>query len=118
MSYRQSSYEPNRWEPQGPPARPYNGVQWTGVAIAVFGAAGCVYYLLGKAGLVPKLLDDATPFAVLPIIGATLVSSRRQSISPEQAARQRRRALIVAAVALAAVIVGLAIIFLVKGAAQ
>jgi len=103
--YRQSNFDPNAaaWSQPGPPLRPYNWVQWTGVAIAVIGAAGCIYYLLGKAGVVPRLLDDAMPFAVLPIIGATLVNSRRapgRQLSPET----RRKRLLIILVALAVLV--------------
>jgi len=115
--YRQTSYDPNAYEQPGRPLRPYNWVQWTGVAIAVIGAAGCIYYLLGKAGLVPRLLDDAMPWAVLPIIGATLVNSRREPGKPLSRETMRKRLLIIlAAVVVAGIVAAIAIYLNSKGA--
>jgi len=114
--YKQSSYEPNHWEPQGPPLRPYNRVQWTGVALVFVGIAVDLLYLAGRLGWIPKLVDEPV-IAIGPLmLGVVLVNSRRQPISPEQCARQRRRALIVAAVGVVACAVGLAAIFYFKGA--
>jgi hypothetical protein len=111
--YRQSNFDPNAaWGQPGPPMRPYNWVQWTGVAIAVIGAAGCIYYLLGKAGLVPRLLDDAMPWAVLPIIGAALVNSRREPGKPLSPEMARKRLLIILAAVVVAGIAALIAIYL------
>jgi hypothetical protein len=95
--YRENSYDPNTYDRQGPPMRPYNWVQWTGVGLGVVGAAICIYYLLGKAGWVPPI-DSPMPGAILPLIGVSLINSRRQTIAdpaPELAAARKRWMLIV-----------------------
>lgn len=116
--YRQSSFDPNAGSSDtGPPLKPYNWVQWTGVAIVCVGAAGCFYFLLEKAGVVPKLTDDAMPFAILPIIGTTLVNSRRAPGQAHDAEALRRRRTLAITLAIVAVILGVVIaIFVSKGA--
>ena len=117
MSYKQSSYEPNHWEPQGPPVRPFNWVQWAGVGLLVFGLIGMLAEFAARVGWISFLDGDFVPFVSFMPLGAVLMNSRRQPISPEQCARQRRRALIVAAVALVACILSAAITILIfKGA--
>ena len=110
--YREHSFEPNHWEPQGPPLRPYNWVQWTGVGISVVGAAVCLYYLLGKAGLVPAI-DSPMPGAILPLIGVSLVNSRRAEIPEEERAeyreKQRRLTYIALGIAVIAAVIGAAV---------
>ena len=114
--YRQSGFDPNAGADFGPPLRPYNWVQWTGVALALVGIAFDLVYLGGQAGISAKLLDSPSAGISLPLIGVVLVNSRRGAIEPEEAARLRRRTLIVAAVALAAFAVGLAVALYSKGA--
>ncbi|MGE5562406.1 MAG: hypothetical protein ACM3ZV_03770 [Bacillota bacterium] len=114
--YRQHSFDPYAGGDYGPPLRPYNWVQWTGAGFGVAGAALSVYYFLGEAGAVPKILDSVLPASAMVLLGAALINSRRQPIAPEQAARQRRRALIVAAVAIAAFAIGFAAVIYFKGA--
>jgi hypothetical protein len=116
--YRQSNFDPNAaWGEQGPPLRPFNWVQWTGVGFVFLGVLGYLLYFADKFGWIDIGLHDAVPFISLPLIGAALINSRRQPISPEQAAANRRRALIVAAVGVVACIVSAAITILIfKGA--
>lgn len=54
MGYRTHQFDPNAYEEQGPPLRPYNWVQWTGVAIASVGVGLFAAYLLGKIGVLPR----------------------------------------------------------------
>jgi hypothetical protein len=116
MSYRQTTFDPNAGGDYGPPRRPFNWVQWTGVGFVFLGVLGYLLYFAEKFGWIDIGLHDAAPFISLPLIGAALINSRRQPISPEQATANRRRALIVAAVGLVACAVGLAAIFYFKGA--
>jgi hypothetical protein len=117
--YRQPTFDPGHWEPQGPPLKPYNMVQWTGVGISVLGTAICLYYLLGKLGLVPAI-DSPMPGAMLPLIGVTLVNSRRAEIPEEKRAeyreKQRRVTYIALAVAAVAALIGFAAVYLSHGA--
>ena len=78
-SYREHSFDPNAWEPQGPPARPYNQVQWIGAA---FGGLAVVAFLVdvaGQLGWVPHYFgEDSTWIVVLcGCMAVLLVNSRR-----------------------------------------
>jgi peptidoglycan/LPS O-acetylase OafA/YrhL len=107
--YREHSYDPNAYERQGPPLRPFNWVQWTGFGLGVLGAAICVYYLLGKSGWVPPI-DSPMPGAILPLLGVSLINSRRRRApdpAPELAAARKRWMLVI--VALCTAILGAAV---------
>ena len=113
--YRESSFDPNAGGDYGPPARPFNWVQWTGVAFALVGIAIDLFYLAGQAGITRKLLDSPSIGVALPLLGVALINSRRQpgALAP-QLKRQRLIALTVAAVA---VVIGAIVAILVsKGA--
>lgn len=109
--YKQSSYEPNRWEPQGPPLRPYNWAQWTGIGFIVLGLLFEGAYFAGRAGLIPKWIDDPLPLFMFVMIGSMLVNSRRGPVRDPEG--YKRRVLIALAVTLvAAVVAGFAIAIL------
>jgi hypothetical protein len=119
MSCRQSSFDPNAYEKPGKPLRPYNWVQWTGVAIASIGMLGCLLFLANEVGVVHLGLKEPGPFIALPMIGMFLVNSRREPGTPmtdEQIARQRRIAFIILGVALVAFAIGLTAAIYFKGA--
>ncbi|WP_324806456.1 hypothetical protein SH584_09040 [Sphingomonas sp. LY29] len=110
MGYRTHQFDPNAYEEQGPPLRPYNWLQWAGVAIASVGVALFAAYLLGKIGVLPRWMDDPSPASfMLPMFGVLLINSRRAPATPvdEQQTARNRRALIII-VALGAVVLGAA----------
>ena len=114
--YRQHSFDPNAGvREQGPPVRPYNWVQWTGVAIGLVGVAIDLVYLGGSLGMIPKLLDSPSVGISLPLIGAALINSRRQPGEPLTAERKRRALVIIAVAAAVCVLVAAAVIYF-KGA--
>jgi hypothetical protein len=116
MTYRQSNFDPNAYEEPGPVVRPFNWVQWTGVALGSFGVAIFAYYLLGKAGWVPPI-DSPMPGAVLPLLGVSLINWRREPSydpAPELAAARRRWLIVI--VAICAVILGAALVIEFTGA--
>jgi peptidoglycan/LPS O-acetylase OafA/YrhL len=78
--YREHSFDPNHWERQGPPIRPYNWAQWTGVGLALLGAVIVLAYLAGRVGWIPEYVESPMPGATLPLLGVALVNSRRQPI--------------------------------------
>lgn len=93
-SYRDPIYDPNAWEPQGRPLRPFNWVQWIGVVLVVVGLAAYAYSAGAAFGWVPKIRFQPM-MAGLPLllIGISLVNSRRQGetdIAPELAADRKR----------------------------
>lgn len=97
-SYRDPVYDPNAWEPQGRPLRPYNWVQWLGVAFVVVAIAAYAYSASAVFGWVPKFRFQAT-MAGLPLLlsGIALVNSRRQGVvdlAPELAAARKRTMII------------------------
>lgn len=100
----QTGYDPYAYERPGPPLRPYNWVQWIGVAFIVIGALYAIVYLLGQAGLVALHLKSVQPFATFPLVGMLLVNSRREAGTPmgtAELARSRRILLITVGIGLA-----------------
>ena len=102
-----SGYDPNAYEALGRPLRPYNWVQWTGVAIGGLGVLLATLDLLGEIGWIR--VGDSLPAAPLLLFGFLLVNSRREAstlITPEQQARNKRMLYITLAVC--AVMLGIA----------
>jgi len=112
--YRQSSFDPSAGGDYGPPLRPFNWVQWTGVGLGVLGVVALVADILGRMGVIPKVVDDPFPFVSLMPIGAVLINSRRQPacLSPET----KRRRIIIAAVALVVFAIALGVTIYFEGA--
>ena len=92
--YREHSFDPNAYEQPGRPLKPYNWVQWTGVAIGVLGLAIIALGLLGRLGWIPAWFDGPPAGAfMLPIIGISLINSRREpgtQVGSEQLEKNRR----------------------------
>ena len=105
-----SGFDPMAGGSYGPPLRPYNWVQWVGVAIGLLGIAIILVYLGGRVGVIPTLLDSPSPGFALPMIGAMLVNSRRQEVplSPET----KRRNTIVLAIGLAVCVAAAALVII------
>jgi hypothetical protein len=115
--YRVHSFDPNAYEQPGPPMRPYNWVQWTGVGLIVFSLAGLGAYLAGRVGLLPEWIDSAFPLFMLAPLGSVLVNSRRQpatSVGPEQ--REKNRKVLIITIAICAVVLGAAAFIEFQGA--
>jgi hypothetical protein len=116
--YREHSFDPNAYEQPGPPLKPYNWVQWTGVAIATVGAALITLHLLGRAGWIPQWIDDPSPAPfMLLVIGTLFVNSRRAPgtlVGSEQLAKNRRVLLIT--VAICSAVLGAALVIEFSGA--
>ena len=104
--YRQHGYDPNAYEVAGGPMRPFNWVQWTGVAIGVVGLVLTVLQVAGQLGWVRQWWDGSPPVFVLLLLGVVLVNSRREpatNVDSEQLRKNRKVLLIT--------IIGCAIIF-------
>jgi hypothetical protein len=115
--YREHSFDPNAGERRsGPPMRPFNWVQWTGVTFVVIAVAIDIAYAGSAFGWWPKVLKSPA-FSTTPLIfGMMMIASRRQSVvdpAPELAAARRRWLIITVAVCF--VILGVATIFAMKG---
>ncbi len=108
--YREHSFDPNAYERPGPPMRPYNWVQWSGVAFGAVGVAIALAWLAGRAGWIRNPLESPTPGIGFLAIGSILINSRRQPGSGEVRSTSRRTlfaitlSLIAFAIALAAVL--------------
>ena len=105
--YREHSFDPNAYEQPGPPLKPYNMVQWTGVALGLFGTGIYLVHFAGRVGWIPKWIEEPSPAFVLPLIGLSLINSRRApstEVGSEQLEKNRRVLLIT--VAVCAVILG------------
>jgi hypothetical protein len=93
------------------PARPFNGVQWTGVALIVVGVALDLAFFAGEAGWLPKW--RAVPsVAFTPLIfGTLLINSRRgPTTDPAPKLAAQRRKWLTITVSVVAVILGAATI--------
>ena len=106
MSYRDSDtgYDPHAYEQPGRPLRPFNWVQWTGVALIVAAIAALFAYFFGRAGLIPPVIKDVPISTALAIVGSVLVNSRREpgtQLGEERLRRNRKVLLITIAVCVA-----------------
>ena len=110
--YREHSFDPNAYEQPGRPLRPYNWVQWTGVAFAAVGLIAYLLYLADRLGWVALGLGNASPLFVLPLIGISLINSRREPGTQvgSQQLEKNRRTLLITAVVLAVILGAVAII--------
>jgi hypothetical protein len=107
--YRESSYDPYAYEQAGRPMRPFNWVQWTGVAFMSAAIATLMIHFAGKAGLIPPLIEDVQVSFGLSMIGLVLINSRRQPGTQggaDQLARNRK--VLAITVAVVAVVLGVA----------
>jgi drug/metabolite transporter (DMT)-like permease len=117
MGYREHSYDPNVYEQQGAPLRPFNWVQWTGVAIGVLGLILTTINVLGQLGWIHPWFNGSQPFFVLLLLGLVLVNSRRDpstTVGSEQLARNRK--VLALTVAILAAILGAAAVIQFSGA--
>ncbi|MCW3796283.1 hypothetical protein OMW55_00465 [Sphingomonas sp. BN140010] len=117
MSYRQSSYDPLATSAGGRPLRPFNRVQWTGVALIVLSLLLVAAMLAGEFGLTSFRSLRHAPVFIPALIGSLLVNSRREPVvdpAPELAAARRKWLLIT--VAVCGVILGAAAVLSLKGA--
>ena len=115
--YREHSFDPNAYEQPGPPLKPYNWVQWTGVAIGTVGAILVTLDVLARIGWAPRWIDPSPAPFMLLIIGTLFVNSRRApgtQVGSEQLAKNRRVLLIT--VAICAAIIGAAVVIELSGA--
>ena len=107
--YRQSNFDPDAFAQPGAPLRPYNWVQWSGVAVATIGIGINLVYLAGVVGWIAPRLSGTSPAILLLILGMLMIHSRREpaSLVGDEQLRKNRRVLLVTA-AICAVILGLA----------
>jgi hypothetical protein len=109
-----SGFDPMAGGSYGPPLRPYNWVQWTGIAFMGIGILAVGAYILGRTGLLPNRFDDVFPGIMLLGIGSMLINSRRQDVPLTPEARRRNAIIIALALAVSIAVAALVIYF--KGA--
>jgi hypothetical protein len=114
--YRESSFDPSAGGDYGPPLRPFNRVQWTGVGFIAFGVGLMLAAVAGTLGLFARragadMLPMGTTFAAL---GTVLINSRRSPASLSADTRRRRTVIFAVALAVGAITAGAIIYF--KGA--
>ena len=115
--YREHSFDPYAYEQPGRPMRPFNWVQWCGVAFVVAGIVALLLYFVGRAGWIAPLIKEVQLSTALSIIGVLLVNSRREpgnQVGSEQLRRNRKVLLIT--VAAVAAILGAAVVIEFSGA--
>ena len=114
--YREHNFDPYAYEQPGRPLRPFNWVQWTGVAFEVLGLGLFLAHLAAQIGWITPFFGTSLGFAAM-IIGMLLINSRREpgtQVGREQLAKNRRVLLIT--VLVCAVILGAAIVIEFLGA--
>ncbi|MEO7409709.1 MAG: hypothetical protein ABIU10_00095 [Sphingomicrobium sp.] len=116
--YRQSSYDPDAYERMSGPVRPFNGVQWTGVAVLGVAAFMFLAFLAGELGWTRAILPS--PIAALGpmLIGNLMINSRQQpSYDPApELAPARRRWMIIVTIICAAVLGAATLVTIFTGA--
>ena len=115
--YREHSFDPYAYEQPGRPMRPFNWVQWFGVALIVAGIAALLLYFAGRAGWIAPLVERVQLSTALSLIGLLLINSRREpgtQVGSEQLRRNRKVLLIT--VAVVALILGAAAVIEFSGA--
>ena len=104
--YREHSFDPNAFEQPGPPLKPYNWLQWSGVAVVIAGAAVIFAEWFGKLGWIPRWIEDAGVAPVtFMILGWVMINSRRgpSTLVGSEQLEKNRRILIVTGIAVAAI---------------
>ena len=115
--YRQHSFDPNAYEQAGRPQRPFNWVQWTGVALGGIGLVLTTLQVAGQLGWIPRWVDGSPPLFILLLLGVVLVNSRREPAAlagSEQLEKNRKVLLITAAIC--AAVLGAALVIEYQGA--
>ena len=115
--YRQSSYDPHAYEQPGRPMRPYNWVQWTGVALIVASIATLLLYFAGRADWIAPLVKEVQPSTALAIFGSILINSRREpgtQVGEEQLRRNRK--VLIITILVCSLIIGAAVAIEFSGA--
>ena len=109
--YREHGFEPDHWEPMGPPIRPYNAVQWAGVGCFLVGIAIFLVYIAGRFGWMKPVIDEPMMSTSFMVFGVVLINTRRHPVAPEDRDRIKRRTTItlIVAVVVAVIAAGLAI---------
>ena len=99
--YRQSSFDPSAGFDEGRPLRPFNQLQWAGVAVIVVGIAAILATIAGRFGLDVGDTTDWLPMGTtFCALGTVLINTRRAPLSP--ATKRRRMLIVLAAAALCA----------------
>lgn len=113
--YRDTSgFDPYASPRYGKPLRPFNGVQWTGVALAIVGVAGYLVYAADRLGWLSPGWRNPGAFIALPLLGVALINSRREELpdlAPELAAERKRVLLVVSLLCLVVLGAALTIAF-------
>lgn len=115
--YRRSSYDPNYYGQAGCPMRPFNWVQWAGVALEVAALAIYLAFLAGEIGWIRPLISTPVVATVLLFPGILLINSRRHPTvdhAPELAGARKRWLLIIVAICTA--VLGAALVIEFSGA--
>ena len=107
--YRTSSFDPNASTRVGAPMRPFNWVQWTGVAFIVVGLAIDLIYVAGRLGWIPSSIFGSGIAIALILPGIAMINSRRYPGDPApELQRTRNQRMLLITVAVIAAVLGAA----------
>ena len=105
--YREHSFDPNAYEQQGRPLRPFNWVQWTGVGFMVAAGVVVLAVFASAAGLLsPGFERNVGLAAMLSVVGVSLINSRREqgTQAGSEQLQRNRRVLLITVVVVAAIL--------------
>ena len=106
--YRQHSFDLDAYDQPGPPLKPYNWVQWTGVAIIAVCLVVELVYFAGRFGWIEPLFEKSPRAFLFVIVGITLINSRRAPGTPiDEEQRDRNRHTLIVTAVICTVILGL-----------
>ena len=104
--YRSSNFDPTHYERAGRPMRPFNWVQWTGVALEVAALGIYLVFLAGEIGWIHPVIGTPVIAVALQFPGIFLINSRRHPYvdpAPELAPARRRWLIITVAIVTAVI---------------
>ena len=116
--YRQSSFDPEAYDQPGRPLRPFNWVQWTGVALEVVGLGLFLLYIAGMLGWIAPIVGDSSAGFIPLLVGVALVNSRREpsSLVTSEQLEKNKRMLVITIIVLVAIFGVVALINSLSGA--
>jgi hypothetical protein len=91
VSYRQHRYDPFAASTPGRPLRPFNGVQWLGVAFETLAILWLLLHAAQQFGwLVLTWEVEVQPATLFALLGMPFINSRREADTPIEDEEQRR----------------------------
>ena len=116
--YRQSSFDPAAYSQAGRPMRPFNWVQWTGVAFEAAALTIYAIFIAGELGYVRPMIDNPVIAMAFLFPGIALINSRRYPPTDpvDVLQRDRNRRVLLITTLIIAIAIGAAAVIQFSGA--